>query len=42
MTGNLNDKLHGISRYAKRKDYTPHDVIIDVIKPNDTGKWPVR
>ena len=38
MTVNLNGKLHDISRYAKRNDNTPHDVIFDVIKPNDAGK----
>ena len=38
MTGNWNDKLHNISRYAKRNDNMPHDVIFDVIKPNDAGK----
>ena len=38
MTGNLNNKLHDISWYAKSNDNTPHDVIFDVIKPNDAGK----
>ena len=38
MTRNLNDKLHDISWFAKRNDNTPHDVIFDVIKPNDAGK----
>ena len=27
-----------VSRYTKRNDNTPHDVIFDVIKPNDAGK----
>ena len=35
MTGNSNDKLHDISRYTKKNANTPHDVIFNVIKPND-------
>ena len=35
---NSNDKLHDISWYTKRKAKMPHDVIFDVIKPNDAGK----
>ena len=31
-------KLHGISLYTKRYANTPHDVIFDVIKLNDSGK----
>ena len=27
-----------ISRYTKKNANTPHDVIFDVIKPNDAGK----
>ena len=38
MTGTSSDKLHDISRHTKRKANTPHDVIFDVIKPNDAGK----
>ena len=38
MTGNINDKLHNISRYTKRNANMPHDVIFDVIKPNDARK----
>ena len=38
MTGTSNDKLHDISRYGIRNANTPHDIIFDVIKPNDAGK----
>ena len=37
MTGNASDKveLHDISRYTKRNSNASHDVIFDVLKPND-------
>ena len=41
LTGNSNDKLNDISRYAKRNANTPHYFIFYVIKPNDAGKLPV-
>ena len=34
MIGNSSDKLHDISRYTKMNTNTPHDAIVDVIKPN--------
>ena len=38
QTGNLSDILYGISRNTERNVNTAHDVIHDIIKPNDTRK----
>ena len=38
MTGTSNDKLHDIAQNTKRNANTPHDVIFDIIKPNDARK----
>ena len=36
LTGHWSDKLHGISRNTERNVNKTHDVMFDVIKPNDT------
>ena len=39
QTGYSGDKLHDKSRNTDRNINTAHDVIFDIIKPNDTRKF---